>query len=102
MSLKEKFQNQTNTKKNIYYWAAVFGLIDLYLIAQQSFNYFSTGQCRNYMVFGSAAHACSLFEFIKNGWAWLSFTNVLIFLPAAATMIFASQIVDIVFAKKKD
>ena len=102
MSLKEKFQNQTNTKKNIYYWATLFGIIDLYLIAQQSINYFYTGQCRNYMVFGSQLHACSLFEFIKNGWAWLSFTNVLIFLPAAALMIFATQVVDSIFAKKKE
>lgn len=101
MSLKEKFQNLPSKQKEIYYWAAVIGIIDFSLIAYQSFQFFTTNQCRNYMTLGSQLHNCSAFEFIKNGWAWLSFSNVMLFLPAALIMIFASQILTIVFAKNK-
>ncbi len=76
-------------------------LIDATVIAQHSIGFAQTGQCRDYMILGSAAHACTIGEFVRNGWAWLSFTNVLIFLPAVLTMMFATQIVDVVFAKKK-
>ena len=102
MNIKETWENlPRNQKKNIYYWLSLILAIDVVVAAQNIFKFAQSGLCRNYMVFGSQLHACSLFEFIKNGWAWLSFTNVLIFLPAAALMIFATQIVDAVFAKKK-
>jgi hypothetical protein len=101
MSLKEKFQSLSPQKKNTYYWVGVILMIDLALIVQNSISFTQTGECRNYMMLGSAAHACSALEFVKSGWAWLSFMNVLVFLPAVATMVFATQIVDIIFAKKQ-
>src|SRR6185369_7451072 len=98
MNIKENWNKLSKQKKNIYYWAGIVILIDLMIVTQNSISYSKTGECRNYMIIGSALHNCSAFEFIKNGWAWLSFTNVLLFLPAIATMVFATRIVDVIFA----
>ena len=101
MNIKENLSQLSNQKKNLYYWAGIVLLADLYLIIVNAVSFAQTGQCRNYMMLGSSLHACTLSEFVKFGWAWLSFNNVLIFLPAVLTMVFATQIVDIIFAKDK-
>lgn len=102
MNIKENWNKLSKQRRTIYYWAGLVLLIDLVVTAQNFVQYSQTGQCRNYMIIGSALHSCSAFEFIKSGWAWLSFTNVLIFLPAIATMIFATRIVDVIFTKDKN
>jgi hypothetical protein len=102
MSLKENWQGLSKQKQTAYYWAGIILLIDIALIAQNTMSFAQSGQCRSYMTIGSSLHACSAIEFVKNGWAWLSFTNVLIFLPAILMMVFATQIVDIIFAKNKE
>ncbi len=98
-NIKQIFQNQ---KKNIYYWVGFILLIVIGISLYQSAQFAQTGQCRNYMYFGSVLHNCSLFEFVKYGWGWMSFTTIFIFTPAASLMVIATWAVDTVFAKSKD
>jgi hypothetical protein len=102
MNLKEKWENiNQKQKKSIYYWALLIVAIDTILIAQQSVNFAQTGMCRNYMEFGSLLQSCTLFEFVKYGWSWVSFTTTFVLIPAAAFMMVANYVVDLVFVKNK-
>lgn len=87
-------------KKSIYYWAIVILIIDAVLAAQHITLYLQSGQCRNYLSAGSAMHACSLGEFVKYGWQWISFADTFLFIPAVTIMIVTTYVVDQVFAKK--
>lgn len=102
MNLKEKLSNlPQNQKKNIIYWLAIILVVDLIIVGQHIYQYWQTGMCRNYMVISSPLHSCTALEFAKNGWAWLSFADVFVFLPAAVIMIMASVVVEEVFGKKE-
>lgn len=102
MHLKEKLNQLSKNKKNTIYWIGIILLINLFLVVQHATLFAKTGQCRNYMAFGSEMHLCTWAEFIKYGHGWLAFTNLFLLLPAASIMVFASNIVDVIFAKPKE
>src|SRR5258708_36149065 len=96
--LQKFLQNQ---KKNIIYWAGLIAVIDIFLITKNILEFSQIHQCRNYMFFGSLLHNCSAFEFVKYGWGWISFTNILLFLPAAAFMVLVTATLDQVLPKQE-
>jgi len=103
MNIKESLSNfSQNQKKNILYWLSVVAFVNIIIAVQAVYKFASTGLCRNYIILGSNLHSCSAFEFTKNGWAWITYTDVFIFIPAAIMMIMASKIVDTLFAKNEN
>ena len=101
MNIKETWSKLSNQKKNIMYWVGVILFINLMLALPQIWQFLQTGHCRDFMTIGSQTQSCTTAQFVKNGHAWLSFTNLFLLIPAAAIMMSASKIIDVVFAKKK-
>jgi hypothetical protein len=102
MNIKETFQSiLQNQKKNIYYWLSVIAIIDVGVATNSAIRFLQSGQCRNYLVLNSALHSCSALEFAKNGWSWISFVDIFMFVPAALLMIITSMVLSEVFAKKE-
>ena len=73
-------------KKTLHYWAVLFAILNLATAAPQITHFLQTGLCRNYLEFGSSFQACSLAEFTRYGWSWVSVVNLLLFAPAAVFM----------------
>lgn len=100
MNFKDKWRQLSINKKTVLYWLTVILLIDVSVAIPKIFQFLQTGHCRNYMVLNSPAHICTFSEFAQYGHGWMTFANLFALLPAAAIMIFLTNIVDIIFVKK--
>ncbi len=100
MDIKEHWHQLSPTKKNAYYWAGIILLVDFIFTLSNAFTYLHTGQCRD-VLHGASIAACTAPQFLKTNLAWISVTNLFMFLPYAAIMTLAANLLDKVFAKKQ-
>ena len=100
MDIKEHWHQLSPTKRNAYYWAGIILLVDLVFTLSNTWTFLRTGQCRDVLHSASTA-ACTAPQFLKANLAWISVTNLFMFLPYAAIMTFAAKVLDNVFAKKE-